>query len=223
MTTVMLSLTASSTTDDGGARPVVDHLYDLEASKDAVNTALSRVLDGRRWERVVIPEQHKTGYIHWHWAIIVEGPVEAGDFRPVIDAHLRNCPAAERDAHQILPGEPKNSAVSVREDGESLPAYLMSYTLGDGDEYGHDPLQAPEERQMMYAVLWATNKRYWRPSNGAQQHMTLDLEPAEGEWELIGLHDGRSGELREVSGSTGGVTMFETWDPPPSEACRNEV
>jgi hypothetical protein len=215
-TTVMLSLTASSTDEDGYPRPPVDHLLDLLGSNEAVNTALGRALDGRRYERVVLPEQHKSGYIHFHWAVIVEGRVSAEDFQPVIDAHLRNCSGAEREAHQILPDSPDESAVSVREQGESLPAYLMAYTLGDGDEYGHDPLEAPEERQMMYALLWATNKRYWRPSDGAQRHMTLDDDPG-GEWSLVGLRDGRDGELHELpeGWSGGGVPMIETDWPPP--------
>lgn len=126
LTTVMLTFTASSTTEEGYPRPPVDHLLDLDASSGPVTAALDRVLDGKRWERVAIPEEHKSGYIHWHWAVLVEGRVEAEEFQPVIDAHLRNCPGAERDAHEILPNDPDRSAMSVRRDGESLPAYLMA-------------------------------------------------------------------------------------------------
>jgi len=222
LTTVMLSLTASSTDGDGWPRPLVDHVLDLDESKDAVNTALDRVLDGRRWHRIALPEQHESGYIHWHWAIFVDGDVDAEEFRPVIEAHLRNCPSAGREGHRILPDDPDESAVSVRESAENLPAYLTSYTLGDGGEYGHDPLEAPEERQMMLAVLWATNKRYWRPSDGAQEFMTFEPdESPEGEWELIGLSDGEDGELQELppGWSGGGVRLLETWgledQPPP--------
>lgn len=214
-TTVMLSLTASSTFEDGHPIPPVDHLLGLDESKDAVNSALDRVLEGRRWERVVLPEQHESGYLHWHWAIIVEGRVRPGDFQPVIDAHVRNCAGAEHEGHPICPDDPNESAVSVREEGESLPGYLMSYTLGDGDEYRHDPLEAPEERQMMCALLWATNKRYWRPSDGAQRHMSLDREVSN-EWELVGFRETPDGTLHEVpeDWSGGGVQMFETRPPP---------
>lgn len=214
VTTVMLSLTASSTTEDGYARAPVDHFMDVQASNDPVRAALDRVLDDRRFERIVLPEQHESGYTHLHWGVLVEGRVEVEDFRPVIESHVRNCPTAEWDGHEIDPDNPKQSAVSVREEGESLPAYLMAYTLGDSEEYGHDPLDAPMERQMMYAVLWATNKRYWRPSDGAQSHMALDYE-VEGDWSLVGIRDGIDGELREVDGALGGVTMFETRWPPP--------
>jgi hypothetical protein len=67
---------------------------------------------------------------------------------------------------------------------------------------------------MMYALLWAMNKRYWRPSDGAQSHMALDDDVA-GEWELVGIRDGIDGELHEVDGTGGGVVTFETWWPPP--------
>lgn len=216
LTTVMLSLTASSEDADGNPRPPLDHLLDLEASKDPVRAALDRVLDGRRWERIAIPEQHKSGYIHWHYAIFVDGDVSAEDFRPVIDAHLRNCPTARREAHRIDPENPDESAVSVGQSVENLPAYLTAYTLGEGDEYAHDPLDAPEQRQMMLALLWATNKRYWRPSDGAQTYMKCDEEGSEEEWTLLGFRDGRDGELHELpEGWTGGgVRMMETFDPP---------
>ena len=216
VTTVMLSLTASSTTEDGYARAPADHFMDVLASNGAVTTALDRVLEDRRFERIVLPEQHESGYTHLHWAVMVEGRVEVEDFAPVIGAHVRNCPTAEWDGHQIDPENPKESAVSVREDGESLPAYLMAYTLGDGEEYGHDPLEAPMERQMMYALLWAMNKRYWRPSNGAQSYMAFDHD-VEGEWELIGIRDGIDGEMHEVDGAGGGVITFQTRWPPPDE------
>jgi len=213
VTTVMLSLTASSTTEDGYARAPGDHFTDVLASNGPVTTALERVLEDRRFERIVLPEQHESGYVHLHWAVMVEGRVEVEDFESVIGAHVRNCPTAEWDGHQIDPDNPKQSAVSVREDGESLPGYLMAYTLGDDEEYGHDPLDASEERQMMYALLWAMNKRYWRPSDGAQSHMVLDHD-VEGEWELIGIRDGIDGEMHEVDGTGGGVITFETSWPP---------
>lgn len=224
LTTVLISPTASSTDDDGYPRPPVDHMLDLKESEDAINSALDRVLDGYRWERILLPEQHKSGYIHWHWAILIDGSISPEEFQPVIESHLNNCPTAEREAHQILPDEPKKSAVSVRESVENLPAYLMAYTLGEGDEYGHDPLEAPEERQMMLALLWATNRRYWRPSEGARDYMKYgeyDLPDWWAtlfeRWKLVGFSNGENGELHELppEWTGGGVTMFETWEPPP--------
>lgn len=69
---------------------------------------------------------------------------------------------------------------------------------------------------MMYALLWVTNKRYWRPSDGAQKHMTLEVESV-GEWELVGIKDGRDGELHRLpeNFSGGGVRMMATRKPPP--------
>jgi hypothetical protein len=215
VTTVMLSLTASSTTDEGYARAPVDHFLDVKASNDPVRSAIDRILKDRRFERIVLPEQHKSGYVHLHWAVLVEGPIGVEDFEPAIASHVNNSPTAEWEGHQIDPGTPSESAVSVRRGGESLPAYLMAYTLGDDDEYGHDPLEAAPERQMMYALLWATNSRYWRPSDGAQSHMAFDPD-VDGDWEMLGIKDGPDGELQEVEGTAGGVTTFETqWPPHP--------
>lgn len=215
--TVMLTLTASSTDEDGEPRPPVDHLEDLDESKDAVNSALSRVLDGMQWERVVIPEQHESGYVHWHWAVFVNGPVSAGDFQPVLDSHVGNCPSAGRDAHRADPPGDSEGAVSVRSGVDNLAAYLTSYMLSADEEFSQDPLDASEERQMMLALLWATNKRYWRPSDGAQFWMRHepDEELTVGGWELVGIStDGLTGEYKTVSPSAGGVDMVEVFPPP---------
>ena len=228
--TVLLSFTASSTDDDGRPRSPVDHFLDIEKSNDARTSALDRILGDRRYERVALPEQHKSGYIHWHWAVFVDGPVEAEDFQPMIDSHLNNCPTAEAEAHEILPDDPSGSSVSVRHVGEgekteevgNLAAYLTAYTLGgessgDGACGYHDPLEAEEARQMMLTLLWATNSRYWRPSDGAQRHMSYEPPESEEIWELVGIRDGPDGELREVVPGMGGVTLLETWKPPPND------
>lgn len=220
--TVMLTITASSTDDDGNPRPPIDHLLDIEASNDARTSALARVLDGKRYERVALPEEHESGYIHWHYAIFVDGEVEAEDFKPVISAHLNNCESAGAEAHEIRPDDPSGSSVVVRHvgDGETgeisnLAAYLTSYTLGKGSEYNHDPLEAPESRQMMLALLWATNKRYWRPTDGAQSFMSRSNTDSEESYEMVGIKDGKDGEIHEVVPGQGGVTMLSTWGAPP--------
>jgi hypothetical protein len=224
--TALVTITTSSSRADGSPRPPVDHLLDIEKSNDARTTALSRIFEGKRYERVALPEEHKSGYIHWHYAIFFDGELPPEAFQPVMDSHVANCPTAGEDAHEIRPDDPDGSAVVVRhvgggkeDEGEisNLAAYLTNYTLGEGDEYEHDPLEAPEKRQMMLALLWATNKRYWRPSDGAQSHMSRSSDPTE-EWELLGIKDGIDGELHEVTPGSGGVTMLETFKrshPPP--------
>jgi hypothetical protein len=226
--TAMLSLTASSTSETGEPLPPVDHLDDLLSSWEAVRRALSRSLDGRRWERLAILEPHESGYLHIHIAVFVDGYVRKETFAPVIEAHLRNCDRAGRDAHGVEDG----TAVSVSRVGRdargnhataegaefdsetlsNLGSYLAEY-LGT---YGDDPLDAPEHQQMANAVLWATGRQRWRPSQGAQEYMATNRGEEVSEWELVGIEDGE-GEIHDCS-SGGGVdrltTVTDTPDPP---------
>ena len=102
-----------------------------------------------------------------------------------------------------------------RELGEigNLGSYLAEY-LG---MYEEDPLDAPEYIQAFNALLWATGRQRWRPSNGAQEYMGYDPSLLEPEWELVGVtYDG--GETVEpLNPHGGGVDWVETWDdrPPP--------
>jgi hypothetical protein len=222
--TAMLTLTASSAPSerDGEALPPVDHLDDLLGSWDAVRRALDHALDGRRYERLAILEPHKSGYLHVHLAVFVEGKVTKETFAPVIDAHLRNCDGAGEDAHDVE----DDSTISVRWAGgdrdtgddhlDELAIYLAEY-LGT---YGDDPLEQPDHVQQANAVLWATGRQRWRPSNGAQEYMATNTSPPDPTWELVGIED-NAGELHEVGEGGGGVTKLETWmvdgtDPPPS-------
>ena len=216
--TAMLTLTASSS-PDGDPLPPVDHLNDLDASWEAVRRALSRQLEGRRWEYLAILEPHKSGYLHIHIAVFVEGVVTRSTFAPVIEAHLRNCPIAGREAHDTA----DDSTISVRHAGgdrdtddddhlDELAIYLAEY-LGT---YGDDPLEAAEHVQMSNTVLWATGKQRWRPSNGAQSYMASFQKDDEEEspWDLIGIRSGT--EYYPCEDTSGGVDRFvtSTWDPP---------
>jgi len=223
--TAMLSLTASSA-PNGEPLPPVDHLNELDSSWEAVRRALARELEGRRWEYLAILEPHKSGYLHIHIAVFVDGKVTENTFAPVIEAHLRNCDIAGRDAHDLDHPNPEKRPVSVRHAGadrdlddedqlDELAIYLAEY-LG---AYGEDPLDLPEHVQMSNAVLWATGKQRWRPSNGAQQYMQAfpkEDPEAESPWELVGIRRGT--EYHPTTGeTTGGVERFVTtteWDPP---------
>lgn len=221
--TVMLTFTASARRGDGLAGPV-DHLLDLDASWSAVTRELRRRLDGRRYERLAILETHpgdgvNHGYLHIHMAVFVDGAVTRSDFAPIIEAHLRNCDHARRDAHDVR----SDDTISIRrvgtERGEETIGNLGTYLAEYLGAYGDDPLEAPGHVQMGNAVLWATGKQRWRPSNGAQQYMK-HLEAADdedtSEWELIGIE--RDGELHECNPEDGGVETFVTtsrgYDPP---------
>ena len=215
--TAMLTLTASSA-PDGDPMPPVDHLLDLDASWEAVRRALSRQLEGRRWEYLAILEPHQSGYLHIHIAVFVDGVVSRDDFAPVIEAHLRNCPIAGEDAHRVE----DDSTISIRHAGgdradedddqlDELAIYLAEY-LGT---YGDDPLQAADHVQMSNTVLWATGTQRCRPSPGAQSHMaSFQSEDDESDWELVGIRSGT--DYYPCEDASGGVDRFvtSTWDPP---------
>ena len=96
---------------------------------------------------------------------------------------------------------------------DELAIYLAEY-LGT---YGEDPLEQPEHVQKANAVLWATEKQRWRPSNGAQEYMATNQSPPDPDWELVGIEDGE-GEIHEVGENSGGVTKMKTMipgQPPP--------
>jgi len=216
--TAMLTFTCSSTDDDGRPRPPVDHLDDLLESWDALRRALDRALEGLRYERLAILEPHQSGYLHCHMAVFVDGPVRSSTFEPVIEAHVRNCDGAEWDAHDL----DDESTISVRHAGrdrdleddgalDELAIYLAEY-LGT---YGDDPLEEAEHVQAANALLWATERQRWRPSNGAQEYMKTcqsDEEPTT--WELVGIE--KDGEVIPCDGDAGGVDRFTTGalDPP---------
>jgi hypothetical protein len=177
-------------------------------------------MEGQRYERLAILEPHKSGYLHVHIAVFVEGKVTRETFAPVIHAHLRNCDLAGDDAHDVE----DDNTISVRwaggdrgdEDGDhldELAIYLAEY-LGT---YGEDPLDQPEHVQKANAVLWATERQRWRPSNGAQEYMATNQSPPDPDWELVGIEDG-DGEVHEVGDGPNSPTKLPTMipgQPPP--------
>jgi hypothetical protein len=197
--TSMVTLTCSTTDDEGRPRPPVEHLRELLSSWEAVRRALSRTLDGREWEYLAIIEPHKensAGYAHVHLGVFVKGPVVAEQFESVIDAHLRNCDGAGEEAHQILDEDGEEDTVTVRRAAdpanggggvENLGAYLAAYMAG---EYGTEAVEMPEYIRGFYAAMWATGRQWFRPSNGAQELMQPDQDEEEGElqerWDLVG-------------------------------------
>lgn len=213
--TAMVTLTCSTTDDEGRPRPPVEHLLELLSSWEAVRRALSRCLSGREWEYLAILEPHESGYVHVHVGVFVKGPVVAEQFQPVVDAHLRNCEGAGEDAHQLLDEDGEEDTVRVRRAAnrasggggvENLGAYLAAYMAG---EYGAEATEMPEYIQGFYTVMWATGRQWFRPSNGAQELMQPDGGdegdgPAE-RWRLVGLAP--EGEIEE------GVIEFD-----PAEA-----
>ena len=209
----MLTFTASNKSGAGDWwRCPANHLDDLLASWPAVRRELHRLLKGRRWEYLRMLEPHKSGYAHVHLAVFVDGPIRPADFEPVMDAHVRHCLPASWEAHT-----PKGDAVAVRTGISNVAAYLSAYLM----KYDEEPLEAPEHIQRFHALLWATGRRRWSVSAGAQEMMAW--EPPEGEsgwvWELT--HIEVRSALYPLESGGDGVVMIALddsaagLDPPP--------
>jgi len=232
--TAMLTFTASSTDDSGNPLPPVDHLDGLLESWDAIRRSLDRSLDGTRYERLAILEPHKSGYIHIHMAVFVDGKVTSTDFEPVIESHVNNCDLAGWTAHDLE----KDDTISVRHAGaDRQPAFNHALAEGiehDSDQLGEiaiylaeylgvfddDPLETPEHIQAANSVLWATGRQRWRPSNGAQQFMSTNPRDPDSDWQLVGIET--DDEFIPCDNTGGGVETFVTGpagppDPPPTD------
>jgi len=218
LSTAFLTFSASAQSGAGEwNRSPANHLSDLLGSWSAVRRALNRSLEGREWEYIRMLEPHTggsgrvsaTGYAHVHVGVFVDGPISEAMFEPALEAHVQNCDAAGSEAHTL------ERALSLEQVG-GLAAYLSKYVMKYDSE---GPLEAPEHVQMFNALLWATGRRRWSVSDGAQgwmasadpEHDELELEPVaiEISGERYPLSDrDRSPVMRPIRGRPGA-------DPPP--------
>ena len=213
--TTMLTLTGSTTDEEGYPRPPADHQREVLSSWDSVRRELSRTLEGREWEYLGIMEPHESGHTHLHVAVFTKGPVVREQFRPVIESHLRNCSIAGREAHE--------DAITVKRGNrgvESIGSYLTAYMAPN---YGDTALETPESVQRWYALQWATPTQRFRPSQGAQEMMAFEEDENTREepslWEFVGIApDGDLDDVRQCS--PGPRNVWGMTRPPPSSRSR---
>jgi hypothetical protein len=121
---------------------------------------------------------------------------------------VRGCELAQPEAHQL-------DSVNVKGDVENLSAYLSSYC----GEYEKDPLKQNANWQMFYALMWATQTRSWRPSDGAQKYMKHDPPEEPTDFEAVAILDSH-GDRHLLSDRGGGVSTLSAYssyygyDPP---------
>jgi hypothetical protein len=188
----MLTLSGSSRNGEGGWRCPTDHLRDVVDSfrpdeGRGVYHALYDSLRDYEWEYALVVEHHKTGYGHVHIAIFVDGQVDEADFRPAIDAHLRACDIAHRDAHDYYSPDPDDRPISVRrvnteldpdeydEDVGNLGSYIGEY-IG---AYGKELFDRNTEELIFRASCWATGTQMVRFSTGANELISNEIEQDE--------------------------------------------
>lgn len=224
--TAMVTLTGSNLNARGDPRCPGDHLVDLKASWEYVRRELQRAMDDfdrydpddppeRWWEYAVVVEPHKSGYAHMHVAVFASAEIEAERFAPVLEKHVEKCDMAGSDAHQVVPDDPSESAVSVNavdpgaeydpesdemQDISNLGSYIAEYLGAAGEELWERPVS----ELICYATLWATGTRRMHFSQGfhklADEGMKIrggDTHEPSGEWSLKGIEDS-DGQVHEV-------------------------
>jgi hypothetical protein len=198
-TLTMFSMTGSTTFPNGRPRPVLDHAEDLDQSWESVRRGIHQVHeydtndDGTAKKHdfvyLAVPEPHESGHLHWHVVIISDEDFTETDFQTLPDRHVRNCPIAGPEAHKVVddPGDEDDSCIECRDlsDIDNAAAYIAKY-LGT---YGEDPRDLPDHWQVFQTILWATDKRRWRPSQQAQTFMATADNPDPSEWEIVGVYD----------------------------------
>jgi hypothetical protein len=169
LTTVMVTLSASTENANGGPRCPADHMRDIMDGYDAARKQLHQTLSGRNWEYARVWEPHESGYGHLHIAVFVEDDgdteISADTFAPVMRSHVENCGPAGWEAHR-----PDGDAVSINRDVNNLGTYISEY-IGI---FGEEAIQRPMNEQMFYATCWATGTRRVDFSNGAHEMMARE-------------------------------------------------
>lgn len=121
--TALLTFTGQTTFPGGRPIPPCTHFELLTASRDARQASLSRTLNELdRWERIGVVGANESGYGHLHVGLYLSDQVSADRLRPVVDAHVNNCPVAGRKGHGSGAIEFKNDLTGQGETG--LIGYL---------------------------------------------------------------------------------------------------
>ena len=179
VTTVMLTLSASSLNAKDGHRCPADHMREIADGWDTARKQLPHILENRQYVYARVWEPHpgdgpNRGYGHQHIALFIKDPngeIAAEQFRPFMDSYTSNADGAGTDAHSNEPCEQHDhgngwgdavggcddcdSPVSVNSDVENIGTYISDY-LGI---YGDEPVNRSIKEQMFYATCWATNTR----------------------------------------------------------------
>lgn len=174
----LLTRTASSVPDGDHVAPV-DHTEEIRKPWEGLyhtlrNRLRSLGFESDEWDYYRKEEPHKSErggsvnrcYTHEHIMLIVDGPVTAENFRPVMEKHIEECEWAGPDAHST------ERAVEVlpADEVEDVAAYVASYT-------GIKPaglLERSTEYIAWAATQWAANRKRRTRSNAAGWAATAD-------------------------------------------------
>lgn len=175
---VLITFAGSPLIDDQVWLPPVDYLHHLDASREARQQALRRVLDGVDFEWVAILGAHqdgvRRGYGHVHVFVMVDvadGPVTEEQFEPVVQSHLSNCDVTSSDemgAHSVVVSsidvdelvapteypdrEPTNKATNYL--AGHLPNTTPGMSMNWADELHATAVLASEQRMLRTSHGW---------------------------------------------------------------------
>jgi hypothetical protein len=167
------------------------------------------------WEYAVVAEPHKSGYAHLHVAVVASEEIGATAFEPVMEKHVEKCQMAGSEAHEIVPDDPSESAVSVNgidpskeydpdgemEDITNLGSYIAEYVGASGEELWDRPVS----ELICHSLLWATETRRLHFSEGWHKLADMGAEirgkDVDGEsvgWDLVGIREGEDSQTHDV-------------------------
>jgi len=164
-------------------------------------------------------EYYTSGYAHQHVALMIDDPdneLEDRDFKPVMDAHIRNCKTAGREAHRV---DSKSVSVEPYDEEEgNIGSYLTAYM---GEYVKEDPTDSERWFKRFLAGLWASNRRRVGFSNESNEWAREDYKEKykeslregkkqtaeEKQYEYYGIEktkeDGETEEIEVENGNSG--------------------
>ena len=159
-TVVMLTLSASTVTEQGRPAPPADHMTAIREGWATARQHLYKAIDGewcyaRVWEPTSSEGDGPEGYGHMHVALFVrDGDVTAGDFEPFLRSFVSNCDPAGWEAHR-----PDGDAVSITGEDDLEEANAATYISEYIGAYGEELHERPIHERAFLSVTWATNTR----------------------------------------------------------------
>lgn len=161
--TILLTLTGTYYLDQDGnfTIPPITYFDRLQQSADARQQALHRALsDISRWRsiRVVgVAQRQYSAYPVVFLGLYLSSPIDPETLKPVIDAHVQNCPIAERDAHRLREAvtatlSPSHKSHLIHALGERAPGLRSNEGI----------TAEPWPRRAAAAVLYAGGWRCFR-------------------------------------------------------------
>ena len=216
VTTVMLTLTASTTTDSGFPRPPADHMMEIREGWRIARKHLYKALRGRNWEYGKVWEPHQSGYGHMHVALFIEDvndSIRSEDFTKFLGSYIDNVESAGSKAHSL------DNAVSVNGSVDELACYISEYIGMFQDE---KVTERSLNERIFRATCWATGTRRIEFSNGAQKY--IKIEEVRRETGLLpqdrGSDESADDFLEAYRAESNAESNTEEWEPRRIEYVR---